>query len=53
MFYALFYIQHLFPVKTLAFSLVWYPHGYLDELCADWLVYNEQSCGAKTANSTH
>ena len=41
--YALFYIQ-------LAFSLA---HWYLDELCADWLVYNERSCGAKTANSTH
>ena len=27
--------------KTLGFC---YAHGYLDELCADWLVYNERSC---------
>ena len=27
--------------KTLGFLLLWYAHEYIDELRADWLVFNE------------
>ena len=36
-------------MKREVFSLLWYAHEYLDELCADWLVYNERSCGANAS----
>ena len=27
--------------KTIGFLFLWYAHEYIDELRADWLVYNE------------
>ena len=31
-------------IKREVFSLLWYANEYIDELRADWLVYNERSC---------